>query len=393
MTMTTRTYQKTSEEISLLGFGCMRLPRLNENNQDIDYAKGFEMVDYAYSHGVNYYDTAYVYHDGKSELFIGEALKKYPRESFYLADKMPTWMIHGGVEQMKKIFAEQLQRCQVEYFDFYLLHSLGDQGSYDKVYLNDGGLAYLDEEKANGRIKNLGFSFHGSVEFYEYMMKQRKWDFAQIQLNYIDWDEQNAKRLCELSEEYGVPLIIMEPVRGGGLVTLCEESVNILKDAEPDMSIASWAIRFASTPSNVLTVLSGMTTIDHVVDNVKTIENFKPLTDDDYTVLGKAVAAYINKGTIPCTGCRYCMDCPAGVDIPAVFAIYNKCASEGNIPISLRNDDDYSAKLEAFRKEYAALPESALPHNCVECGQCTEACPQALKIPEKMKDIAALLNR
>lgn len=391
--MTTRTYKKTSEKISLLGFGCMRLPKVNPDKQDIDYEKGFEMIDYAYSHGVNYYDTAYVYHEGKSEVFIGEALKKYPRESFYLADKMPGWAIKNGADDAKRIFEEQLSRCQVEYFDFYLLHSLGDQANYEKTYLNGGVLAYLDGEKAAGRIKNLGFSFHGNVEFYEYMMKQRQWDFAQIQLNYLDWNEQNAKRLYELSEEYGVPVIIMEPVRGGSLVSLCEESVNLMKEAEPDMSIASWAIRFASTPSNVLTVLSGMSNVEQVIDNVKTLENFKPLTDNDYNVLGKAVAAYINKGTIPCTGCRYCMDCPAGVDIPGVFAVYNKCASEGNIPISLRNDDDFAQKLEIFKKEYSALDESAQAHNCIECKQCVESCPQSINIPEKMKSIADMLRK
>lgn len=390
--MTTRTYQKTSEEISLLGFGCMRLPLVNGASQEIDYAKACELIDYAYSHGVNYFDTAYVYHGGKSEVFLGEALKKYPRESFYLADKMPGWEIRTGVEDAKRVFKTQLSRCQVDYFDFYLMHALGDRATFEKIYLDRGVLEYLDEEKSNGRIKNLGFSFHGNAEFFEYMMKFRKWDFVQIQLNYIDWNEQNAKRLYELSEEYGVQVIIMEPVRGGSLVSLCEESVNIMKDAEPHMSIASWAIRFAATPSNVLTVLSGMTAMDHVTDNVKTIENFTPLTDADYSVLSKAVAAYINKGTIPCTGCRYCMDCPAGVDIPGVFALYNKCASGGNIPLSLKNNDDFKGKLEAFKKEYAGMDDSAKPHNCADCGQCAEACPQSIKIPGKMKDISSMLK-
>ena len=391
--MTTRTYQRNGSMVSLLGFGCMRLPRLYPDKQDIDYDKAQEMIDYAYSHGVNYYDTAYVYHEGKSEVFIGEALKKYPRESFYLADKMPGWAIQNGADGAKKIFEEQLSRCQVNYFDFYLLHSLGDRKNYETTYAESGVLTYLDGEKAAGRIRNLGFSFHGSVDFFAYLMEQRKWDFAQIQLNYLDWEGQNAKKLYELAEQYGVQLIIMEPVRGGSLVSLCDESIEILKKAKPDKSAASWAIRFAATPADVLCVLSGMTTMEHVTDNVATIENFIPLEDDEYAVLSEAVAAYLNKGTISCTGCRYCMECPSGVDIPGIFAVYNKCAASGNLPVSLRqNDSAYQKKLRAFQEAFESIPASARPDQCISCGKCVEHCPQSIKIPERMKEIAGRLK-
>jgi len=388
--MNIRTNQISGEKVSLLGYGCMRMPC--DADQKIDYGKACQLIDYAYAHGVNYYDTAYVYHGGQSEVFIGAALKKYPRESFFLATKMPGWEVKTGLDDAKRLFAEQLSRCQVEYFDYYLLHALGDQGSYDKIYKEYGVLEYLDAEKAAGRIRNLGFSFHGSLEFFEYMMKQRRWDFVQIQLNYLDWNEQNAKRLYELCEEYDVPVIIMEPVRGGSLVSLCDESIEILKAAEPAKSTASWAIRFAATPPNVLTVLSGMSAMDQVVDNVATLTDFAPLNNDDYGTLSDAITAYINKGTIACTGCRYCMDCPSGVDIPEVFSIYNQCASAGNLPISIKqNDPDIAKKQAAFKSAFTSLPASAQPSKCTACNKCVEHCPQSIKIPDMLKNISKYL--
>ena len=227
--MEQRIYKNTGKPVSLLGYGTMRMPLNSEEGSDINYEAGKALIDAAYRSGVNYFDTAYRYHGGESENFVGEALSAYPRESFYLADKMPGWMVgDGGAEKAKEIFADQLKKCRVDYFDFYLLHALGSKEDFEKIYLNGGTLAYLDSEKAAGRIRSLGFSFHGSVEFFEYLMKLRKWDFCQIQLNYMDWDNQNAKELYRLSVEYGVQLIIMEPVRGGSLVSLCDEAVEIL---------------------------------------------------------------------------------------------------------------------------------------------------------------------
>ncbi|MBO5649122.1 MAG: aldo/keto reductase [Clostridia bacterium] len=373
----------------------MRMPLSSDQNNDINYAAGKALIDIAYRSGVNYFDTAYMYHGGESERFIGEALSAYPRDSFYLADKMPGWLIgDGGAEKAKEIFADQLSKCRVEYFDFYLLHSLSSKEDYQRVYCDAGVLAYLDSEKENGRIRNLGFSFHGSVEFFEFMMRQRKWDFCQIQLNYMDWDNQNARELYRLSEEYGVPLIIMEPVRGGSLVKLCDEAVSILRAAEPERSIASWAIRFAASLPNVLCVLSGMSDELQVSDNCATLTDFIPLTEEDHVTLSRAVAAYNRAGTIPCTACRYCFECPAQIMIPELFAAYNAAASEDRLPMSVGIDDtEVARRKRAFLDAYDTIPDDKQAHNCIKCGKCVEHCPQAIKIPDRLKEIARLAQR
>ena len=389
--MEMRTSNKSGDSVSLLGFGMMRLPRINPDKPEIDKAAAQEMVDYAYAHGVNYYDTAYPYHEGLSELFTGEALKKYPRDSFYLATKMPSWHLNTP-EDAPRIFEEQLGKLQVEYFDYYLLHSIGKsyEEDFENRYLKTGALDYLLEQKKLGKIRNLGFSFHGKMDVYEKIVAYRDWDFVQIQMNYQDWDTQNAKRLYQILEEKQIPCIVMEPIRGGNLVTLCDESQRLLKAAEPDNSIASWAIRFAATYPNILTVLSGMSHMDHVVDNVKTMTDFKPLDADSMRTLQKALDAYLNTGTIPCTGCRYCMDCPAGVDIPAVFDLFNQCASQGMLPVSFGDASDLEKRVEAFNRIYGSLPEENRAKNCIDCKACVEHCPQSIDIPRKLRDIASL---
>ncbi|MCQ2433335.1 MAG: aldo/keto reductase [Clostridia bacterium] len=393
--MEKRTYARTGEAVSLLGYGTMRMPKITPDKDDIDYEAGLALIDYAYKHGVNYFDTAYMYHGGKSELFVGEALSRYPRDSFFLADKMPGWMVgDGGVPRAKEIFEDQLAKCRTSYFDFYLLHSLNNRESFEKGYLKDGVLDYLDSEKAAGRIHNLGFSFHGDVNFFAYMMELRKWDFCQIQCNYLDWDSQDAKTLYRLAEEHGVQLIIMEPVRGGALVNLCEESVSILKAAEPDKSVASWAIRFVASLPNVLCVLSGMSNMEQVVDNVSTITDFKPLNDADYVTLNSAITAYIKKGAIPCTGCRYCFECPKGIEIPEIFAIYNQAASDGMLPVSVGiTAEELQSRASAFLAEYDKIPADKQAHNCIRCGKCTEHCPQTIKVPDKLREIAGMVAR
>ena len=393
--METRIYERTQKPVSLLGYGTMRMPLNSDNGADINYEAGKALIDAAYRAGVNYFDTAYRYHGGESENFVGEALSAYPRDSFYLADKMPGWMIgDGGADKAKEIFADQLSKCRTPYFDFYLCHALGSKEDFEKIYLNGGVLVYLDSEKEAGRIRSLGFSFHGSVAFFEYLMKLRKWDFCQIQLNYMDWDNQNAKELYRLSVEYGVQLIIMEPVRGGSLVTLCDEAVEILKNAEPEKSIASWAIRFAASLPNVLCVLSGMSNIEQVEDNCATMTNFAPLSDDDHAVLANAIAAYNRAGTIPCTACRYCFECPRGIAIPEIFAVYNKAAGENRLPLSVGHTaEEFAAYKAAFLADYDAIEETAQAHNCVSCGKCKEVCPQSIDIPKKLGMIAGLVSR
>lgn len=386
--MEKRIFRDTDKKISLLGFGGMRLPVTGEEKKKIDFEAAQAMVDYAYSHGVNYFDTAYMYHDGESELFFKEALKKYPRDSFYLADKLPIWMGINSLDDAKARFSEQLQKCGVEYFDFYLLHNLSSREVFEEKYLGLGILDYLISEKEAGRIKHLGFSFHGDVPLFDYLMKFRQWDFFQMQLNYLDWDDQRAREVYELGEAAGCPCIVMEPVRGGSLVKLCDSAVKMLKDHAPDRSIASWAIRYAASKENVLTVLSGMSDMSQVVDNCNTIGDFKPLDEKENEVLCAAVAEYRKNDTIPCTGCRYCSDCKAGIDIAGVFALYNEYVTDGKMPFSIDGgvDDEYRKKAAAFSADVAKLDPA--PSACIRCKACEDHCPQSIKISRMLAKIS-----
>jgi len=351
----------------------MRLPLLEPDKPDIDVSAVQEMVDYAYSHGVNYFDTAYGYHGGKSEPTIGAALKKYPRDSFFLASKMPCWCVEK-TSDIERIFNEQLERCQVDYFDFYLCHALSAE--HWKMYSQFPILPFLDKMRAQGKIRRLGFSFHDSPQVLSRILDQHDWEFVQIQLNYLDWDAQDAKGQYEVIEKHGIPCIVMEPVRGGALASLCPEADAAFKEAAPDRSVASWAIRFAASLPNVMTVLSGMSNMAQMEDNVRTMESFAPLSDSERGVIGKALELYRKNVTIPCTGCRYCMECPSGVDIPEIFKIYNKYAVDKNGG--------------SFKEAYTALTEARQSHNCVSCGACMTKCPQGIKIPDRMKEIAEL---
>ena len=374
--MEKRIYAKTGEKISLLGLGCMRLPRINPEAEPIDYAAAQEIVDYAYAHGINYFDTAYMYHGGDSQVFIGQALKKYPRDSYILTNKLPIWMAKDPAD-MERIFNDQLEKCQVDYFDFYLLHNM-NKDSYAKS-LEFGLYEFLKQKKEEGKIGQLGFSFHDSPELLRDIVGRFQWDFAQIQLNYLDWELQDAKQQYEILTENHIPVVIMEPVRGGALADLGEKANAVLKEYAPDRSIASWALRFAASLPNVLTVLSGMSSLEQIEDNVAKFEDFQPLSDEEREVLAKALEIYKNKDRVPCTGCRYCMDCPSGVDIPAVFKIYNQYVSDRDT--------------EAFLKAYDGLGEDAQAHNCVACGAFTEQCPQSIDIPGKMAEISKLVAK
>lgn len=370
--MEKRIFRKTGEEISLLGFGCMRLPLRSEDTKDIDEPSAEAMIDYAYRRGVNYFDTAYVYHGELSEPFIGRVLSKYPRESFKLATKMPVWLLEkeGDAE---RCFKEQLERCKVDYFDFYLVHSLNAERieHIERLKLYD----YLSREKERGRIRNLGFSFHDAPDLLRGLIARHKWDFAQIQLNYLDWEVQDAKLAYEILTENNLPVIVMEPIRGGALANLPEASRVILAEKDAGASPASWAMRFAASLPNVLTVLSGMSTMEQVEDNVKTMSDFKPLTEEERKTLERSLVEYRKTGAIPCTGCRYCMDCPAGVDIPSNFAIYSQYKITG-------------IKMH-MEIQYMTLGQAKQARNCVSCGQCVPLCPQFINIPEELKKVAA----
>ena len=353
---------------SLLGYGCMRFPVKDDH---IDVPAAEELVDYAYRHGVNYFDTAYRYHGGESETFIGQALSKYPRDSFYLATKLPNWMLEKP-EDIARIFEDQLARCQVEYFDFYLIHALS-KPSWDRMEqlgVYDALLKYKQE----GKIRRLGFSFHDKPEVLEEICSAHPFDFVQIQCNYFDWDYQDAKTQYEIVERHGMGCIIMEPVRGGMLAKLDPDSCEILRQAEPNRSIASWAIRFAASLPNVITVLSGMTEMEQVKDNLATMDPFQPLNDSERAVLDHALQVFKEKKTIPCTKCRYCVEqCPQSIQIPEIIASMNALAFSGD-----RNGfKDFLSKLENK------------PSACISCGACEDICPQHIEIPTRVMAEAA----
>lgn len=357
------------DEVSLLGFGCMRLPKLYEDKEDIDEVKAQEMVDYAYANGVNYYDTAYIYHAGMSENFIGKALKKYDRKSYYLADKLPTWEIKSK-DDIHRIFDEQLKKCDVTYFDYYLVHSLNVE-RWDIVLKHDI-YNILKQKQEAGQIKKLGFSFHDRYELFKIIVNTYDWEFVQIQMNYIDWDLLEAKEMYELLESKNIPAIVMEPVRGGSLATLNKKTCEILKAKNPDLSIASWAIRYCASYKNVLTVLSGMSNMEHAVDNVKSMTNFKPLNESELDVLKLAIDEFNKSSSIPCTGCRYCIECPKSVDIPKIFSLYNQKNYE----------DDWN-----FKMNYDLIEDHKKGKYCVSCNYCSKHCPQGIDIPKWLGEI------
>lgn len=361
-------------DFPVLGLGAMRLPT-EAGSSRIDRMAAQEMVDLAYEKGIRYYDTAYMYHDGDSEKFLGEALQKYPRESFYVASKMPIWMADTPAD-MERIFREQLNRLQMDYIDFYLFHSL-NRDHFDKA-VRFGLYDFLQEKRRQGKIRYLGFSFHDSPAMLEEICNAYTWDFAQIQLNYLDWTLQNAKEQYEILERHGLPCVVMEPVRGGMLANLWEESNRVFLEAEPDRSVASWAIRFAAHHPNVMTVLSGMSNREQLLDNIDTLTGYTGLREQELGVIEEALALFRQHHQIPCTACRYCMDCPQGVDIPKLFRLYNDYAFHRN--------------LERFRHQVKELPAEAHPASCVGCGICATHCPQGIVIPEQLAKIREKLS-
>ena len=358
-------------KVSQLGFGLMRLPKTPEGK--IDFARGTRMLLRAFEAGVNYFDTAYMYHDGESEVFCGEALSSLPRSSYFLADKMPSWMCHS-VADVQTVFQEQLRRCRTDYFDNYLIHSVtrdnvGKIEEY-KVYPQ---LVRLREE---GRIRHLGFSFHGDPALLEEMLtKYDGFEFVQLQLNYFDWEYQNAKELHRIVRAHGLPIIVMEPVRGGMLADLSSSANRIFREYGPDYSVASWAIRYAAGLDGVMTVLSGMSDEAQTEDNLRNC-SLPPLTEADFRVIDRALAEFRRDTLIPCTGCRYCMECTVGIDIPKIFRLYNDLA--------LRKFRD----MKSFLNRYGDLTQAG--KDCVSCCVCMTHCPQGIRSPEEMIRIQAL---
>jgi len=363
-------------QLPRLGFGAMRLPCLPDGT--IDEALTADMVRYAMDHGVNYFDTAYAYLGGESERVMGRVLKAYPRESFFLATKYPGHQIFSDGHNPARVFEDQLKKCGVEYFDFYLLHNVFEKSM--EVYLDPDlkVIEYFKEQKRLGRIRHLGFSTHAEPNVLKQFLDicGDDMEFCQIQLNYLDWSLQNAKFKYEMLTERGIPVWVMEPVRGGGLASLQADWETKLKALRPDDSIASWGFRFLQELPNVKMILSGMSNMDHVVDNVKTFTEYTPLSEEERNLLLDIAESM--KDSVPCTACRYCCaGCPMGLDIPGLISAYNE----------LRIGPAFNT---AMRIEF--MPDDKKPSACVDCGQCTQMCPQNIDVPAAMRHLTELLK-
>ena len=361
-------------QISALGMGGLRLPMEHGNPNRIDRAEAQKVIDAAMDGGINYFDTAYTYQNGDSELFLGEALSKYPRDSYYLATKFYV----AASSNICGVFEEQLRRCRTDYFDFYLLHGMDE--NYISAYMDEkkNYLGYLLEKKKAGRIHYLGFSSHAAPDTLERFLNWYDgFDMALIQLNYLEWTMLDAKRQYEILTAHGIPVWVMEPLKGGRLSTLNQEAVDILKCVAPERSISSWAFRFLMGLPNVRTVLSGMSAIEQVLDNVKTFECHAPLNEQEQQALQQAISVFMRDLGVPCSGCRYCCaTCPAELDIPLLIKGYN----EQNV-----SGETWRVADLAHRKHG--------PEECLQCGACLKHCPQKIDIPGIMRKFASILAK
>lgn len=369
-----------NHKLSALGLGAMRLPVIGGDDSKIDETAAEKMVDYAMEHGINYYDTAWGYHGGQSELVIGRALNRYPRESYYLATKFPGYDL-SNMDKVEEIFEKQLKKCGVEYFDFYLFHNVCEMNI--DAYLDDkyGIYRYLMKQKRAGRIRHLGFSAHGSYDVMKRFLEAygEGMEFCQIQLNYLDWNFQDAKGKLELLAEHQLPVWVMEPLRGGKLAELSEEDAELLKNLRPDESVPAWAFRFLQSIPGVTMVLSGMSNSEQLRENIQTFEEEKPLNSKEMEKLLKIANNMVEKIALPCTACRYCVShCPQSLDIPALLALYNEhCVTDGGFiaPMAL-----------------SAIPEEKRPGACIGCRSCEAVCPQQIKVSEAMADFVRKLG-
>lgn len=359
------------KEISRLGYGGMRFPK---NGDEVDMDAAVQLLRKAYEMGINYFDTAMVYHKGESEKIFGKAFELYPRDSYLIADKMSIWLC-SDEEDMKARFYNQLKTLKTDYIDFYLVHSL-NRNHYKKVK-DLHCVEFLQQMKQEGKIKHLGFSFHDTYQVFTQILNDYTWDFVQIQLNYLDWHNQGAEQLYRELERRNLPVMVMEPVRGGYLATIDSERAKPFLELEPQRSIASWAIRWVESLPQVAVVLSGMSDLQQLEDNVATMTNFEPMNEQELAAIDRVVEEIRKVNEIPCTGCRYCMDCPMGVDIPEIFSIYSQYKIFG--------------KEKAFVQDYEEVVEHGNgAEHCVRCMACTTKCPQMIAIPDKLEMIAKL---
>ncbi len=369
-------------KLSALGMGNMRLPVIDGDDSKIDVESAKKMIAYCMESGINYYDTAFGYHGGQSELVVGELLKNYDRSSFYLASKFPGYDL-SNMPKVKEIFEEQLKKCQVEYFDFYLFHNVCEMNI--DYYLNPkfGIYDYLMEQKRNGRIKHLGFSAHGDVacitKFLEAYGKDM--EFGMIELNYFDYLFQDAKGKVDLLNEWNIPVWVMEPVRGGQLASLSDDATAKLKAARPDEDVPSWAFRFLQSIPSVVVTLSGMSNMEQLMANIKTYEERKPLSESEMKLILEIADDMIRKTTVPCTGCHYCVSkCPMNLDIPFLLKLYNEAMVAGA--------GDFIAPMAL-----ASIDSDKQPECCIGCSCCEQVCPQTIHIPEELSKFAKKMGR
>jgi predicted aldo/keto reductase-like oxidoreductase len=368
-------------KVSSLGMGAMRLPMVDGDYSKIDEAAAEKMVAYAMEAGINYFDTAWGYHDGRSEMAMGKTLKSYPRESWFLADKFPGYDL-SNMDKAPAIFEEQLKKCGVEYFDFYLFHNVCEMNIDAYLDAQYGVFAYLLKQKDAGRIRHLGFSAHGSLGVVKRFLAAygAAMEFCQIQLNYLDWTFQDAKAKVDLLGEYHIPVWVMEPLRGGRLAVLSEENTAKLTAMRPEEKTPAWAFRFIQSIPNVIVTLTGASNLDQLQDSIGTYQEEKPLTDQELVTLLSIAAGMVQKATLPCTACRYCVShCPQQLDIPNLLGLYNEHCFTGSgafiAPMALM-----------------ALPEGKRPAACIGCRNCEAVCPQQIKISDVMADFTVKLK-
>ena len=399
--MTYRENPNNNDKVSLLGYGCMRWQMTED--QQVNQESVNELVDKALASGINYFDTAPVYCRGLSETATGIALKRYPRDSYYIATKLSSrgnskaWPF----EESKKMYLNSLKNLQTDYIDYYLLHSIGGEGSIERLqerFFDNKVIDFLLKEREAGRIRNLGFSFHGDTKLFNWMLDQHDkvhWDFVQIQMNYIDWHHasasQNSDILYNALAEKNIPVVIMEPLLGGRLASVPNHIAERLLEKEPTQSIASWAFRFCGTYPKVLTVLSGMTYMEHLEDNLKTFSPLKPLNEEELAFLDDTAELMAQYPIVGCTDCKYCMPCEYGIDIPSIFKHYNKCVNEGTMP---ENDENYKKARRAFLIGYdRTVPRLRQADMCIECRKCVSRCPQRINIPSELRKIDRFVEK
>lgn len=415
--MTYRTNPNTSDRVSLLGYGMMRLPveggQTARENPDapIDQELVNKEIDFALEHGVNYFDTSPAYCQGKSETATGIALSRHPRDKYFIATKLSnfdpaTWSLKAGQE----MFFNSLKELKVDYVDYLLMHGvgMGKDGveEFNQRYMDNGLLDWLVEQKEAGKIRNLGFSYHGDIAVFDNLLQwhdegEYHWDFVQIELNYLDWEHAkeinerntNASYLYAELKKRNIPAVIMEPLLGGRLASVPDAIVAEMKRRDPNSTVAGWAFRYAGTPDGVLTVLSGMTYMDHLMENIKTYSPLRPINDQENKFLEDIANKLVALQTIPCNDCKYCMPCPYGINIPAIFVHYNKCIKEGNL---VRNEQDsaYKRARRAFLVGYdRSVPKLRQAQMCIGCGQCEGHCPQRIKIPQELAMIDEFVEK